>query len=507
MLQCDMLVKCVIICHLIFVFDTVLSHGDHDEGDSPTHSHIQVCDDGKTGIEIDISGEKDWKCLEKSSWSANQWYMENKRCYEQERAYHVCIDKDIDSLYIAPIPHSGPHRKVWAQYGEYKYLPPGRYVHNLEHDAVVFMYHPCAPPAMVDELRQTATSCLTRHIITAFANLTEQYPFAVVTYGCVFQMSAVNPSAIKNWVRGRFGKSPEPDVYGNGQYNYGLITPAPERTSYDYGDQSSPFCPDDVSLLSMPTKENVLKPQLPATSASISYSDKDSIDSSPYTNDATRETETADMLFTEPSEIFKPTFAFSPDDRIPFKFIATINSVMKRPTLSNNLQMPSSQETVPVPISEKYYSLATIAPFENDEVDDDVTTTMGSQAMVDSQESVPVLHYDSLRTKSESPSSSSPMKTDAGQDGTYPTHFFFVIVLAVLLYCAGVAFGFFLHWCYRRNHFDNFRDSKVWRDDDGLGSFNIAAVVRKRPQLPRRGASYDKYQMLRDDFSDEDSFA
>lgn len=45
----------------------------------------------------------------------------------------------------------------------------------MQHDAVVFMYHPCAPPMMVDELRQTATSCLTRHIITAFANLTKQY--------------------------------------------------------------------------------------------------------------------------------------------------------------------------------------------------------------------------------------------------------------------------------------------------------------------------------------------
>lgn len=48
------------------------------------------------------------------------------------QAYHVCIDQDINSLYEATIPHSGPHRKVWAQYGEYKYLPPGRYVHNLE---------------------------------------------------------------------------------------------------------------------------------------------------------------------------------------------------------------------------------------------------------------------------------------------------------------------------------------------------------------------------------------
>jgi len=31
---------------------------------------------------------------------------------------------------------SGFHRPLWAVYGEYRYLPPGRYVHNLEVSAL-----------------------------------------------------------------------------------------------------------------------------------------------------------------------------------------------------------------------------------------------------------------------------------------------------------------------------------------------------------------------------------
>jgi len=36
----------------------------------------------------------------------------------------------------------------------------------LQHGAVVFLYHPCADPREVAELRRVVTSCLRRHIIT-----------------------------------------------------------------------------------------------------------------------------------------------------------------------------------------------------------------------------------------------------------------------------------------------------------------------------------------------------
>lgn len=42
-----MLVKVFVIFHLVFIFDTTLSHGDHDDGDEPVFDHTRVCDDGK----------------------------------------------------------------------------------------------------------------------------------------------------------------------------------------------------------------------------------------------------------------------------------------------------------------------------------------------------------------------------------------------------------------------------------------------------------------------------
>lgn len=45
--------------------------------------------------------------------------------------------------YIERIPTIGPHRPLWARYGEYLYLPPQRWLHNVEHGAIVVLYHPC----------------------------------------------------------------------------------------------------------------------------------------------------------------------------------------------------------------------------------------------------------------------------------------------------------------------------------------------------------------------------
>ncbi len=35
-------------------------------------------------------------------------------------AYHVCLDQEIS--YDQQVPIGGPHRPVWAIYGEYKYI-------------------------------------------------------------------------------------------------------------------------------------------------------------------------------------------------------------------------------------------------------------------------------------------------------------------------------------------------------------------------------------------------
>lgn len=55
---------------------------------------------------------------------------------------HRCMAVRVK--YIERIPTIGPHRPLWARYGEYEYLPPQRWLHNIEHGAIVVLYHPCA---------------------------------------------------------------------------------------------------------------------------------------------------------------------------------------------------------------------------------------------------------------------------------------------------------------------------------------------------------------------------
>nr|CAB3262981.1 uncharacterized protein LOC100186103 [Phallusia mammillata] len=182
------------------------------------------CDDGQTNIEIDLHGESDWKCL-KTSWSLNNITKSppSKKCYPLQGGSHVCIDNVIDSLYPKDvIPNSGPHRTVWAVYGEHKYVPPGRFVHNLEHGGVVFLYHPCAPVHLIETLRNVAKTCTWKHVFAAYRNLTQEFPLAVLMYGCVYKMNRINSTDISNWVRARAKKSPEDDNRQGG-YNHSLI--------------------------------------------------------------------------------------------------------------------------------------------------------------------------------------------------------------------------------------------------------------------------------------------
>ena len=47
-----------------------------------------------------------------------------------------------------------------------RYLPPQRWLHSLEHGAVVLLYHPCAHEKGVDELRQLLSGCIRKRVIT-----------------------------------------------------------------------------------------------------------------------------------------------------------------------------------------------------------------------------------------------------------------------------------------------------------------------------------------------------
>lgn len=90
------------------------------------------------------------KCFDKSVWMPDELTDPLLTIVYVPRRYvpiHKCMH--IKIKYIERIPAIAPHRPLWARYGEYSYLPPQRWLHNIEHGAIVGLYHPCADPDLV----------------------------------------------------------------------------------------------------------------------------------------------------------------------------------------------------------------------------------------------------------------------------------------------------------------------------------------------------------------------
>ncbi|KAL1140282.1 hypothetical protein AAG570_000214 [Ranatra chinensis] len=127
--------------------------------------------------------------------------------------------------YDSNLPTYGPHRPAWPRYGEYKFVPRQRWIHNLEHGAVVMLYHPCAHPFLVSKLRKIVESCLYRHIITPFTLLNPDRPLALVTWGWALLMSDIDREIVTDFIQHHALKGPE-HLSQDGQYDYMLLTPA-----------------------------------------------------------------------------------------------------------------------------------------------------------------------------------------------------------------------------------------------------------------------------------------
>ncbi|XP_065200346.1 uncharacterized protein LOC135831632 [Planococcus citri] len=141
---------------------------------------------------------------------------------------HMCMETSIE--YPDPMITFGAHRPLWGRYGEYEYIPKQRWMHNLEHGAVVMLYHPCVHPLVVDQLRKLVTSCLWRHIITPFAHLSVERPLALYAWGKYLSMSVVDYDTVTNFIKQNALRGPE-DIAIDGKYNHLLIKDA-EPVSY-----------------------------------------------------------------------------------------------------------------------------------------------------------------------------------------------------------------------------------------------------------------------------------
>jgi len=124
---------------------------------------------------------------------------------------HIALPTAI--TYTESPPMSGNHRGDWAKFGEYEFLPPQRWLHNLEHGAIAFLYNPCAPAAMVDQLREFAQHWSPGDgskflwVMTPYPNLPT--PIAVVAWQWRVEMSCFDATTAHLFVKAHYLQAPE----------------------------------------------------------------------------------------------------------------------------------------------------------------------------------------------------------------------------------------------------------------------------------------------------------
>lgn len=201
----------------------------------------KYCDDAQTNLTIDWDNSPiNYTCFESKylyfprdiqpigiSYSIPQEYL----------APHKCMDTPIH--YTTRIPTFGAHRPLWAKYGEYMFLPIQRWLHNVEHGAIVLLYHPCANVQELTLLKNIVKKCLFRHIITPYILLTMDYPFALVAWGHSLEMSIVDPSLAISFIKEHALRGPE-TKFDDGQYDYKLM----EHAEVISNEEDSHLCPN-----------------------------------------------------------------------------------------------------------------------------------------------------------------------------------------------------------------------------------------------------------------------
>jgi len=186
------------------------------------------CDDGKTNLTIDWDNSPvNYTCFEdKTAYFPNtnvHPLLFSDHIPKEYMAPHHCMNVSI--FYSSTVPTFGAHRPLWPKYGEYIFVPKERWLHSLEHGAVVMLYHPCANANEVQLLRTLVTGCLFRHIISPYNLLEPKRPLALVTWGYRFEMSKVDPDLVTKFIRSTALRGPEQKA-DDGQFEFGLTSHA-----------------------------------------------------------------------------------------------------------------------------------------------------------------------------------------------------------------------------------------------------------------------------------------
>ena len=100
-------------------------------------------------------------------------------------------------------------RLRWALPG--RFVPAQRWLHNIEHGAIVMLYHPCTHHTLVEKLRALVKGCIRyvestyvylylfivhnfvrKHIISPSTLVSEMRPLVLVGWGCRLEMGQVD---------------------------------------------------------------------------------------------------------------------------------------------------------------------------------------------------------------------------------------------------------------------------------------------------------------------------
>lgn len=111
-------------------------------------------------------------------------------------------------MYSDPPPSSGPHNPCWGRWGVHdEPLAAERWVHNLEHGGVVFLYNcPAGCDAEIATIKSMA-STRSRTIVTSYAALPKR--FGVVSWGHRMVSECMDEQAFKDFLAKNFDRGPE----------------------------------------------------------------------------------------------------------------------------------------------------------------------------------------------------------------------------------------------------------------------------------------------------------
>lgn len=189
--------------------------GEGGGGNAPSH-------DAGSG-EVVVDDLQDPTCME-PEWTPGACAPGETVAGEDQGGAHIPENLPIE--YDEHPPASGPHRGSWARWGRYSYLPPQRYIHNLEHGGIAVLYHPCLSEDDIQALQLIVEGRVPddggefRYVMTPYPGLPSA--IAVLAWTQTYSAECVQADEINAFIDTHYRTAPE-DVDSDGRYDDGWL--------------------------------------------------------------------------------------------------------------------------------------------------------------------------------------------------------------------------------------------------------------------------------------------